>query len=463
MTSLISKKGIIVLLIMNGISFIGVFIQNCLNTGLPYVLADFNIDANYGQMLPTFYLLIVGIATLLSPAMYARWNTRRIVLASIWFVTIGIILSVFSVNFPMLILSRSLQAFGNGLYLSGIYLIFNHFVASNNRGKVLGIVNFFVNFSPIISVVASGYIIDNLGWKSVFMIALLPMILLLALSYKFIDDYSDKKDHIFDLPSFILVALGAGLFLYSCNALSDNYNVIYIFTAIIGVFALWFFIKRQKNREKPFIDLSALNIIPYRNALIIACFISALCNCCKIFIPVFLYDAMALSATDTAMLLLPGTICTTVIPPLLGKHIDKKLFTPILFGGIGFIFIACMLFIFFTSSSLQLLCVFFALYSIGTTAVSFCMTVCITNSLPQNELTHGTCLFTSSKNLASSFCTAIAFGIYAIFFNEQANSYIDVITGTRSLFIFLAILCLILLIFTFKIFFFNKKNHTEIL
>lgn len=446
MAKIITKKGIITLVIMNGLSFMGTFVSTSLTTALPSVLADMGINANIGQMLVTASFLMLGIMMLISPAAYARFGTRKIVIASLWLFLVGTLCATFAPNFTILMIGRILESICIGLYMPGIFLVFNSVVNIEHRGKVFAVVNAIVGASPIIAVLCSGYLTDNIGWQSVFMIVLPFIAVFLALAYKYLENYSDKQESLFDAASFFSVALGAGLLLYSLSILPDNGLTLPIAAMLlISAIALYYFITRQNKLAHPFIDLQTFRIKTFRKALTVALFISVLCNSCKVFVPIYLFDKLAISTTDTAMVLLPGTIAAAIIPSLFGKLIDKQYFKPIILIWALVIISSATLYIIIPEPSLPLICLLYGAYITGTGTISMTMTIVITNTLPQNKLTHGTCILSSLRNLASSVGTAMVIGVYALFFNSKHSSIADINIGSNAVFTVLACLAALML------------------
>jgi len=445
LNKIISKKGIITLLIMNGLSFLGTFVSTSMTTALPLILSDFKISTNIGQLLVTASILILGIMMLISPAAYARFGTRKIVIASLWMFFAGSLCAAFASNFIILMIGRLLESICMGLYMPGIFLIFNNVVNIEHRGKVFAIVNLLVGSAPILAVVCSGILIDTISWHSIFLIALPLTILFLVLAYKHLDNYSDKQESLFDATSFFSVSIGAALLLYLLSALPETgFTAPIILMIFISFVSLFFFIKKQAKLAHPFIDLQTFKITTFRKAITVALFISVLCTACKVFIPIYLFDKLSITIAETAFILLPGTIAAAVIPSVFGRLIDKQQFKPIILIWGTVIICSAALYALIPNPPLPIICLLYGAYITGTSTISMAMTIIISNTLPQDKLTHGTCILSSLRNLASSVGTALVIGIYALFFNSKNSTPDDIAVGSDAVFITLTVLAILM-------------------
>lgn len=101
-------KLIVAILIMGG--FITMLNETSLAIAFPQIMTEFGISAGLVQWLTTIYVLISGIVFLMTAYLLKKYTVRKLYLISMLLLVIGSVISIFSVNFPLLMSARIIQA-----------------------------------------------------------------------------------------------------------------------------------------------------------------------------------------------------------------------------------------------------------------------------------------------------------------------------------------------------------------
>ena len=104
----INARGIFMVLVAAG--FITLFNNNILNVALSKIMEDFNISSGTGQWVITIYMIVTSVMVPITAFLIESFRTRYIFLGSMILFLIGSILCAISSSFPMLIISRTVQA-----------------------------------------------------------------------------------------------------------------------------------------------------------------------------------------------------------------------------------------------------------------------------------------------------------------------------------------------------------------
>ena len=91
------------------------------------------------------------------------------------------------------------------------------------RGKVYGINYSFVALGGIIGRAASGFLIEGLGWNSIFLINIQLVFITLFITYKYLDNFnSSRSESKFDITGTVFIFLGLLSMLFAINTGEKN-------------------------------------------------------------------------------------------------------------------------------------------------------------------------------------------------------------------------------------------------
>ena len=97
--------------------FIAILNQTLLNVALPKINTEFNISASTGQWLMTGFMLVNGILIPISAFLFNKYSYRKLFLIGLVLFTIGSLICAISMNFPIMMVGRVLQAIGAGILM----------------------------------------------------------------------------------------------------------------------------------------------------------------------------------------------------------------------------------------------------------------------------------------------------------------------------------------------------------
>ncbi|MBU5849075.1 MFS transporter, partial [Vibrio cholerae O1] len=82
---------------------------------LPKINTEFNISASTGQWLMTGFMLVNGILIPITAYLFNKYSYRKLFLVALVLFTIGSLICAISMNFPLMMVGRVLQAIGAGV------------------------------------------------------------------------------------------------------------------------------------------------------------------------------------------------------------------------------------------------------------------------------------------------------------------------------------------------------------
>ncbi len=241
------------LIILTAGSFLTPFMGASVNIALPSIGKEFALDAVLLSWVSTSFLL--GAAIFLVP--FGRlgdlYGRKKIYTYGIMLYTIAALLSGISVAPWMLISFCILHGIGSSMIFGTGVAILTSIFSAGERGRALGIQVSCVYLGQSLGPFLSGFLIEHLGWRSIFLInvpiglAILSMIL-----WKLKGEWVGARGEGFDFLGSILYSLTLVAIMYGFSLLPSKAGAAFI---LGGAFGFWAFIKWETKTASPVFDI----------------------------------------------------------------------------------------------------------------------------------------------------------------------------------------------------------------
>lgn len=403
-------------------------LATALTTALPSMVKDFEISIATGQWLTSGYSLAMGIMMPLTAFLIHRFPTRKLYITAIIIFISGLLLSVATLNFPIMMCGRILQACGNGMLSSMAQVIILTIFPDEQKGSAMGWYGLSVGAAPVIAPTLAGLLVDSYGWKMIFYIAIGIMVVSLIFTLNIFDNVLDNVKKKFDLLSFVISAFAfSGITLGIGNLGTYAFvSVQVLLFLLIGVIAVILFVYRQLHLKEPFLNLGILKNRGYAMSVIGSMVLYLVMMGSSVILPIYVQSIMGYSATTSGLVALPGSLVMALISPFAGKIYDKVgmkiLFVTgalcMLLSNIGMVFINMQTLLWIPAICNVIRCV-----SIG------CLMMPIitwgTHNLDKNLTADATALLTSLRTIAGAIGSAVFVSIMTSVADNSIASYGD--------------------------------------
>lgn len=426
--SLTNKKRtfIFINLLISGIA--SSMLSSAMATALPAVMADFHISANTGQWMTSGYSLVMAIAMPLTAFLVTKFPTRKLYITGLLSFVIGLLFSMASVNFPMMMVGRIFQAFGCGMLTSMGQVIILSIYPAEKKGTMMGTYGLATIGAPVISPPIAGVLVDTLGWRAIFSLSLIIMVVSLVWALFIMENVLELQDKKFDFISFVeSIFVFGGITLGIGNLSSYGIaNAQTFVPLVLGIAFAVLFAYRQLHQEKPFLDIGTLKIKGYLASVLGSMLLYFLIMGSSVLLPLYVQTVMGKSATISALVTLPGSLMTAIASPLAGKIYDrfgiKKLF---IIGSIGMI--VCNLGMFFLLPGTPLLVASLLNVIRGACSGALMMPLLTwgTTHLASTKVADATALLSSFRTLAGAIGSAVFVGIMSLIAEMSVNTHAD--------------------------------------
>ncbi|GHO53486.1 MDR family MFS transporter [Ktedonobacter robiniae] len=310
-------------------TFMSILDSTIVNIAIPRLQSAFGTDLNSVQWVLTAYTLAQGVATPLTAFFADRIGIKRFYILSLVGFTLGSALCGIAWSLPVLIIFRIFQG-ATGAFLSplAITLLYREF-PPQERGTVMGAFGVPILIAPAIGPTIGGYIVTYINWQLIFYINLPIGIVGMLMAIFFLREGEIIRNKTFDIPGFLLSAIGLGLLLYG---LSDASTDGWLSGPVLGTLAggtllliLFIYVELSAARQgrQPLLDLTVFADRSFTTSSIASLLVTFSLYGGLFLVPVYLENLRGLSAFDAGLVLLPQAFASMFTMLLGGRLVDK--------------------------------------------------------------------------------------------------------------------------------------------
>jgi EmrB/QacA subfamily drug resistance transporter len=193
------------------------------------------------------------------------------------------------------------------------------------KGTMMGIYGLATTAAPVIAPTLAGLMIDAFGWKSIFYVVLVVMVISFFMACIVFDDVLELQDKKFDVLSFAESILAFGGITLGIGNITSH-GLISISAGVpllIGIVGCICFAHRQLYLETPFLDIRILQNRQYRISVISSMLLYFTMMGSSVLMPLYVQTVMGYSAVVSGLVTLPGSLATAIVSPFAGRMYDK--------------------------------------------------------------------------------------------------------------------------------------------
>jgi EmrB/QacA subfamily drug resistance transporter len=403
-----------------------------LNIALPSIGKDLGVSSGSVIWIVSVYSITTAVSVLFFGRLGDITGKAKLYLAGIFVYMISTFLSGTAQTFPMLVVSRVIQAIGAGCTMANSQGIIAMAFPQKQRGTALGIYGGALSVGALAGPTLGGIVVTYLSWRYIFLLKIPLAVVALILGLRFFPkDVPLRKEKMDYLGSFLFVA-ALGPLLYSLQhvAAAGGYNqtLIFILPAVSAVSFIAFFIL-QRKRTMPLLDFSLFRN-PYYSVGILNLFILAFTNSFRgIIFPYYLQGVMNMSASDSGFYMSIAPAVIILISPVSGYISDRiggeklSIIGQVIYG-IGMLLTAALT----QYTQTWTLVLFLCIVSFGSALFSSPNNAQIISNVPREKLGIGGSASTAFRNTGSSagvaFTTAALYGGMSRYLGYPVTDYV---------------------------------------
>jgi len=403
------KRTPIMVALMMG-AFVATLNETLLGNALPVLMNEFQVGATTIQWLTAAYLLVVG-ALIPVTALIQQWlTTRQLFFISMITFLIGTIVAALAPTFMLLLVGRVIQAIGTGLIIPLLMNTLLMIYPAEKRGSIMGVLFLIFTFAPAIGPTLSGIIIEALDWRWLFYIIIPITILSVIIGYYYLFNVTEITKPKVDVLSIVLSTIGFGGVVYGFSATGNgDWSDPQVYWPIItGSLSLILFVVRQLRISNPILELRTFKFPMFSLSIILLIVVMMSMFATITLLPMFMQSVLLVTAFQSGITMLPGSVVNGLMSPITGKLFDKFGARVIIIPGLLIISIAMYLFTRFTleSTTLQII-ITHCLLMLGVALVLVPVQTFGLNQITSQYYPHGSAIFSTLQQVAGAIGTSL--------------------------------------------------------
>ena len=330
-------------------SFFAVFLSNGIIIGVPAIAQEFAMNNVIQNWVPTIFFLVVAVFTVPAGQISGKFGVKKSLLAGISVFLIGSIGACLAFSTESFLIFRIIQGAGVAFLNVSAMAMVVHAVKPQNRGKALGFTVTGVYLATSLSPVICGFLVHNLGWRSMFYFVIPFLVLCIILMIlKIPQEWKTYEKDKIDKTGSVLYGIGILAFIYGFTSLITTTGKILTVFGLILLVIFGMFELRQKS--------PVFNMNLFRNAKFTSSNIAALCSYIAVMVvtTILNYHFQYVRGWDAQMaglILIITPILMAIMAPNAGKLSDKIHPQKLAAMGMGIATVALLILTFLNKST----------------------------------------------------------------------------------------------------------------
>lgn len=298
------------------------------NVTVPDIAQQFHLPPAEVSWVLTIFSLVLGLGGVTYGKLADLYPLKILITIGLLTFNFGSLVGFFSVNFPMLVTARILQACGGAAIPSiGMVIAMRH-TSVTVRGRVLAALVSALACAGASGPVVGGFIAGHFGWPYLFALSVVT-IFSLPFYYRILPN-EKRREGRFDLLGGLLLCITVVAFLIFVTEI--EYWALPFALAFLFLFVL-----RIRSTDDPFIKPKLLNNRYYRIALL-TIFLSMVTVYGMMFnLPLMLRNINHLSTQMIGLVIFPGAMMAAFLGFASSKLAERKGSVRVVYIGLSFL------------------------------------------------------------------------------------------------------------------------------
>lgn len=406
-----NSKWLILITVMVG-TFLGRLDQTIVNLALPNIINDFSITVDAAGWIATAYILANAVFVPVWGKLGDTVGRKKVYILGFLIFIVGSALAGFAWNLSSMLVFRVIQAIaGSADYPTAMAILAFTFKEGRERAQALGIWSSVFAASAVLGPLIGGPLIDNFGWRAVFLINIPIGILGLVMALAFVPESTGRQTESFDWWGAISLGISLSAMVLILDKgtdwgwLSSGALLSYAITVIFGV--IFYFI--EMHTKEPIVDLKFFRIGAFVNTLSNNFIVFMGLMGSVFLIPIFAQTFLGYTSTETGYLFMPMAFALMLASPLGGALTGRVRASVVISISTAIAGLGLYLFAYFIDVRATALDIMFPLFVMAF-GLGFGMaqrTAAVAAIVPPEEMGVASSILALSRNIAGAFGIAL--------------------------------------------------------
>jgi EmrB/QacA subfamily drug resistance transporter len=306
------------------------------NVAVPDLSRHFVLDQGRAQWVSAGFMLAMTLSMLATPWLLLRFGLRRTYTGAILMLLCGGVVGAMSVNYPMLLSMRVVEGLASGLLQPIPAIVVMRAFDANEQGKAMGVFGFGVVLAPAMGPSVGGFLIEQFGWRSIFLVVVPFCFAVLLMIRRFLAVNSPLMgaSRSFDWKGLLLVGTGTVTLLNGLVSLRGD-KLIGGGLIAFGLVCLASFVWYQSRAEEPLINMKLFAYRQFSMGALVAFIYGMGLFGSTYLLPVYMQLALRYVPSQAGLVLLPAGIVLAFTIPLAGRLADRVAPNILVAGGLA--------------------------------------------------------------------------------------------------------------------------------
>lgn len=396
---------------------LGIFVAleaNAFTTpALPYISEYFGISISNSGILTLF----ASAAAIALAPFFGRLGDqvgrKKVIVSGLVIFIVAQSMKVITPFVSVYIIGSLLQGVGYALIFPNVFAYIPELFKEHKRGKAIGLFMLFSYIATGTGGVIAGALVDNWGWRSVYIVSATISTVGLILISMFVPSSSNKKKSELDYKGVSMFMLIITIFV-SLPLIYSNYGTIWLSVGLgVTLILLLNFLRLQNRVKSPLLDLKLLKLrgvyipsilIAAQNFMMLSILMS---------LTFLASDIPGMNALQVGMITTVLFSTAAILAPIIGSMLDRYNPVYLVFVSLGLGFVGIILYMTInTNSSLISLLTVMAFVGGCSSLLNASLMKIVINFTPDDKKGVGTGTFSLFKDLGLPIGSTLGMTIY---------------------------------------------------
>jgi EmrB/QacA subfamily drug resistance transporter len=241
-----------------------------LATALPAIARSLGEDPIHLSLAISSYLLSLAVFIPASGWFADRFGAKEVFRAAFLIFMMGSILCGTSTSLLGFVLSRIFQGLGGAMMVPVGRLVLLKSVPKSDLVRAMMYLTFPALIGPVMGPPLGGFLATYVSWRWIFWINIPIGILGIALVTRFISDIREPETRPFDLPGFLMTAVGFTGLMFGFESIGRDMlpEPVVATLLVAGAISITSYVRYARRNPHPIIDLSLMRIPTFRSGIL---------------------------------------------------------------------------------------------------------------------------------------------------------------------------------------------------
>lgn len=286
------------------------------NVAIPVIKAEYSLLPSEASWIITAYIVVFALGSIIYGKLSDSHRIRSLITLGLVLFNLGSLLGAVTVNYPMLLAARVVQASGASAIPALSMIVSTRYLPSHLKGRAMGAVASTVAFSGGVGPILGGFIAGRFHWRYLFLLTLMTLLVLPYL-VRMLPLHRPRGAGRFDRAGAAILAASISLvLLYVTQGI--------LWAMGLGLLSLAWFIHHIRRAPYPFIEPSLLFNVRYRNTIMLTFITTGVVFGMFFLIPMMLSDLYGLGPESIGLVMFPGAMSAAIMGTLGGRLADSR-------------------------------------------------------------------------------------------------------------------------------------------